>query len=71
MLVRVTYLKRLIDLSMAFEPSHQFCELEILLNVCYIEVANTLLVLFVNNVVKNISKLISIFINKNPKRDFH
>lgn len=67
----VTYLKRLLDLSMAFEPSHQFGELEIMLNVCCTEVANILLVLFVNNVVRNISKLISIFINRNPKRDVH
>lgn len=69
MLVLVTHLKRLIDLSMAFEPTHQFAELEIALNECFIAIANILLMQFVTG-VRNSSKLESgIFVNRNPKRE--
>lgn len=40
--VLVTCLKRVIDLSMASEPNHQFYELEITLSSCCIEVAKYL-----------------------------
>lgn len=42
MQVLVIYLKRIIDLSMASEPIHQFGEPEIMLSLCYIEVAQHL-----------------------------
>lgn len=38
----VTYLKRIIDLSMASEPNCQVCEFEIMLSLCYIGVAEGL-----------------------------
>lgn len=40
--VLVTCLKRVIDLSMASEPKHQFYELEITISLCCIEVAKYL-----------------------------
>jgi len=70
MLVLVMYLKRLIDLSMAFEPNHQFGELEIMLNERCIAIATILLVQFVNS-VRSTTKLGSgVLVNRNPKREF-
>lgn len=38
----VTYLKRIIDLSMASEPNCQVCEFGIMLDLCYIGIAERL-----------------------------
>lgn len=55
---------------MAFEPNHQFGELEIMLNERCIAIATTLLVQFVNS-VRSTTKLGSgVLVNRNPKREF-
>lgn len=55
---------------MAFEPNHQFGELEIMLNERCIAIAAILLVQFVNS-VRSTTKLGSgVLVNRNPKREF-